>query len=160
MKKTSLLSAACVGLAAALLLSAGMIASPGSPAQEPEELGRVEQAVRAAIGWAKNKNLKLLYETIAGDENFLEVHPDGNIVRGFTEFKKAEPIWMSPNFKAVRFEVRDLRLRLSKGGDVAWFFCILDDMNTWKGQPSNWENVRWTGVLEKRDGRWVMVQQH
>ena len=88
------------------------------------------------------------------------MHPEGSVVRGFDEFKKAERIWMSPNFKAVRFEIRDLRIKLSKGGDVAWFFCILDDMNEWKGQPSNWENTRWTGVLEKRDGRWVMVQQH
>jgi hypothetical protein len=43
---------------------------------------------------------------------------------------------------------------------VAWFFCILDDINEWKGQPANWENTRWSGVLEKRSGRWVMAQQH
>jgi hypothetical protein len=30
----------------------------------------------------------------------------------------------------------------------------------WDGQPANWENTRWTGVLEKRGGRWVIVQQH
>ena len=23
-----------------------------------------------------------------------------------------------------------------------------------------WKNTRWTGVLEKREGRWVMAQQH
>ena len=37
---------------------------------------------------------------------------------------------------------------------------MLDDMNEWKGQPANWENTRWTGVTEKRDGKWVIVQQH
>jgi Tol biopolymer transport system component len=101
-----------------------------------------------------------LYNTIANDPDFLEVHPEGDVVKGFEEFKKAERLWMSPNFKAVRYEIRDLRIKLSKSGDVAWFFCILDDINEWKGQPANWENTRWTGVLEKRDGRWVMVQQH
>jgi hypothetical protein len=25
---------------------------------------------------------------------------------------------------------------------------------------ASWENTRWTGVVEKRDGRWVIVQQH
>jgi len=160
MKKIAYALIVCLGLAAVLVSAAGPKGRAGDGVQDKEELGRIEQAIRAAIGWAKDKNLKLLFDTIAGDENFLEVHPDGNVVRGFTEFKKAEPIWMSPNFKAVRFEVRDLRVRLSKGGDVAWFFCVLDDMNTWKGQPANWENVRWTGVLEKRDGRWVMAQQH
>ncbi|MEW5983137.1 MAG: nuclear transport factor 2 family protein [Acidobacteriota bacterium] len=33
-------------------------------------------------------------------------------------------------------------------------------VNTYKGQPASWEDTRWTGVLEKRDGRWVIVQQH
>ena len=45
-------------------------------------------------------------------------------------------------------------------GDVAWYHARLDDYNEWQGQPANWEDVRWTGVLEKRDGRWVIVQMH
>jgi ketosteroid isomerase-like protein len=67
---------------------------------------------------------------------------------------------MSPDFKYVRHELKDLRITFSRGGDVAWFYCILDDINTYKGQPASWENARWTGVVEKRDGRWVVVQQH
>ena len=88
------------------------------------------------------------------------MHPDGAVVKGFEDFKKAEKFWGSPDFKAVRYEIRDLKIKLSKSGDVAWFYCILDDINEWKGQPANWENARWTGVLEKRDGRWMMAQQH
>jgi len=60
----------------------------------------------------------------------------------------------------VRYEIRDLKINFSKSGDVAWFFCVLDDINEWKGQPANWENTRWTGVLEKIDGSWRIVQQH
>jgi hypothetical protein len=43
---------------------------------------------------------------------------------------------------------------------VAWFYCILDDVNEWKGQPASWMNTRWTGVLEKRKEKWVIVQMH
>jgi ankyrin repeat protein len=135
------------------------ISPPGS-GLEGEELRSIEQAIRACIGWAKNKDFGLLYGVIASDEDFLEVHPDGGVVKGIQEFKKAEAIWGSPDFKAVRYEIRDLKIKLSKSGDVAWFFCILDDINEWKGRPANWENTRWTGVLEKRAGRWTMVQQH
>jgi len=159
-RKRALFLAALFGPAIALVASTGAGVSPGSAARDEAELGRIEQAIRASIGWAKNKDLKLLYDTIANDPDFLEVHPDGGVVKGFEEFKKAEGIWMSPNFKAVRYEIRDLRIKLSKSGDVAWFFCVLDDINEWKGQPANWENTRWTGVLEKRNGRWVTVQQH
>jgi len=126
----------------------------------PAELGRIEQSVRDCIGWAKTKDFPLLYGVIAADPDFLEVHPDGAVVKGIEEFRKAEKIWASPDFKAIRYEIRDLKIKVSQSGDVAWFFCILDDINEWKGRPANWENTRWTGVLEKRGGRWVMVQQH
>jgi len=43
---------------------------------------------------------------------------------------------------------------------VAWWYCMLDDINEWDGQPASWENTRWTGVLEKREGKWVIVQMH
>ena len=120
----------------------------------------IERSIRAAVGWAQTKDFGLLYRVIAGDADFLEVHPDGRVVKGIEEFKRAEAVWGSPDFKAVRCDIRDLKITISKSGDTAWFFGILDDINTWKGKPANWENTRWTGVLEKRDGRWVIVQQH
>ena len=125
-----------------------------------DELEQIERSIRDSIGWAKTKDFRLLYGIIANDPDFLEVHPDGNVVKGFEDFKKAETFWGSPDFKAVRYEIRDLKIKLSKSGDVAWFYCILDDINEWKGQSANWENTRWTGVLEKREDRWVIVQQH
>jgi len=120
----------------------------------------VEKAIHSSIGWAKNKDLKLLYDVIWNDENYLEVQPSKTVVKGFTEFKKSEAFWMNPNFKAVRYAIKDLKITFSKGGDVAWWYAILDDINEWKGQPANWENTRWTGVLEKLDGQWKIKQMH
>jgi ketosteroid isomerase-like protein len=151
-------AAAIVALALTALAAEGRGGVAGPAAGD--ELASIEQSIRACIGWAKDKDFGLLYNTIANDADFLEVHPDGNVVKGFDEFKKAEKLWRSPDFKAVRYEIRDLRIKLAKSGDVAWFFCLLDDINEWRGQPANWENTRWTGVVEKREGRWVVVQQH
>ena len=120
----------------------------------------VEHAIRSSIGWAKNKDINLLYSVIANDADYIEVDPGDRIVRGFQEFRKNENFWMNPDFKAIRYEIRDLNMNFSQSGNVAWFFCILDDINEWKGQPANWENTRWTGVLEKREGNWVIVQMH
>ncbi|MDM8003670.1 MAG: nuclear transport factor 2 family protein [Bacteroidota bacterium] len=120
----------------------------------------IEKAINSSIGWAKDKDLSLLYGVIANDTNFLEVHPEGRVVRGIDEFRKSEAFWMSPDFQAVRYEIKDLRINISGSGTVAWWFCILDDINEWKGEPANWEDTRWTGVMEKRDGRWQIVQQH
>jgi len=125
-----------------------------------EEKQRVVQVINSVIGWAKNKDIKLLYSIVANDSNFLEIHPNDRVVKGFDEFKKSEKFWMNPDFKAIRYEIKDLSINFSNSGDVAWFFCMLDDINEWNGQPANWENTRWTGVLEKRNGKWVIVQQH
>ena len=120
----------------------------------------VEKAIHNSIGWAKNKDIELLYSIIANDTNYIEVHPRDRVVKGFKEFKKAEEFWMSPDFKAIRYEIKDLKINFSESGDVAWFFCMLDDINEWKGQPVSWENTRWTGVLEKRENKWTIAQMH
>ena len=120
----------------------------------------VEKAINNSIGWAKTKNLNLLYSVIANDTNYLEIHPNNKVVKGFKEFTKAEAFWMNSDFKAIRYEIKDLKIHFSKSGDVAWFFGMLDDINEWKGQPASWENTRWTGVLEKRNSNWMIVQMH
>ncbi|MBN1164101.1 MAG: nuclear transport factor 2 family protein [Candidatus Krumholzibacteriota bacterium] len=120
----------------------------------------VEETIRSSIGWAKNKDIDLLYSVIANDTDYVEVDPQDRVVRGFQDFKRTENFWMSTDFKAIRYEIRDLKISFSRSGDVAWFFCMLDDINEWKGQPANWENTRWTGVLERRDSNWVIVQMH
>jgi ketosteroid isomerase-like protein len=124
------------------------------------ETRAVAQAIDGTIGWAKTKDFERLYGIIADDSAYLEVHPDDGVVRGIAEFRELETIWASPDFRAIRYEIRDLRISFSRSGDVAWFFCMLDDVNEWKGQPASWINTRWTGVLEKREGRWRMVQMH
>ncbi len=124
------------------------------------ELPVIEETIRAAIGWAKDKDFSLLYSVIANDSNYLEVSPAARITRGFTQFRKNETVWKSPDFKAIGYEIRDLVVNLSETGNVAWYYCVLDDMNEWKGTPANWMNTRWTGVLEKRNGHWIIVQMH
>jgi len=125
-----------------------------------EEKEMIEKTIRGCIGWAKDKNLSYLYNIIANDSDYLEVHPGPKVVKGFSEFRKAEEFWMSPDFRAVRYDVWDLKINISNSGDVAWWFCMLNDINTWKDEPASWENTRWTGVLEKRNGKWTVVQQH
>ncbi len=119
----------------------------------------VSQAIHACIGWAKEKDFDLLYSVI-NDPGYLEVSPGNRITRGIDQFRENETFWGSPDFKAIRYDVRDLTISFSPEGDAAWFYCILDDINEWKGEPASWENTRWTGVLIRKDGRWIMMQQH
>ena len=127
--------------------------------QEAEKQ-KIAQVVSSVIGWAKTKDLNLFYGSIANDEDYISVTPTKRIVKRFEDVKQNVPFWMSPDFKYVRHGLKDLEIKFARCGEVAWFFCILDDINTFKGEPATWENTRWTGVVEKRDGKWVVVSQH
>jgi len=122
----------------------------------------VAQVIDASIGWADNKDKNLLFGIMAQDTNFFMFNPDsrGTMI-GFESFREhTESVFMHDAFKATRYEIRDLRVNLSQSGEVAWWSCILDDFGEWNGQPYAWVNTRWTGVAEKRDGKWVITQMH
>ena len=132
-----------------------------SPVQAMEaEKKIVAETISSVIGWAKDKDLDKFFSSIANDEDYVSVTPSARIIKRFEDVKQNVPFWMSPDFQYVRHELKDLEITFSRGGDVAWFFCVLDDINTYKGEPASWENARWTGVVEKRDGKWVIVSQH
>jgi len=143
------------------LLLAAFCATPPEEDQSLEKTA-VEEVIRNSIGWALDKDVDLLYRSIAQDAGFFIFHPDSrSTITGFEAFKgMVEKVFMNDAFKATGFEVRDLKISLSGSATVAWFSAILDDHGEWDGKPSSWINTRWTGVLEKRDGRWVIVQMH
>ncbi len=126
------------------------------------EKAEISKVIHSSIGWAATKDKELVFSCFANDPSLFWYSPrnDGTI-HGFRAFVDlTEGFFMKNDFKAVGYAIRDLHISLSRSGDVAWYRARLDDFNEWKGQPANWEDVRWTGVLEKREGRWVIVQMH
>ena len=127
------------------------------------EIAAIEQAINTSIKWClPDKDSEKLYRHVAKDSAFFIFHPDSkSTITGYDNFvQHAERIFFDPRFKATSSEIKDLRINLSAEGSVAWFSCLLDDYGEWEGQPIGWTNARWTGVLVKRDGVWLIVQQH
>ena len=128
---------------------------------EAERL-EVEKAIHDSIGWALTKDLDLLFSVIAQDEDLFIFHPDSkSTIVGFEAFKSlGESTWMKDEFRATDFAVKNLRVVFAELGNAAWYSCLLDDHAEWNGRPIGWDNCRWTGTLEKRGGKWVIVQMH
>jgi len=126
------------------------------------ERDSVFKVIEDSIAWAKNKDTELLYSCFAHDENLFWFTPEADgTTRGFENFtKQVNSFFLDKRFRAVSHEIRDMKIDFSKSGEIAWWSCMLDDMNEWDGRSASWMNVRWTGVLEKREGRWVIVQMH
>jgi hypothetical protein len=122
----------------------------------------ISKVIHNSIGWAATKDKELSFSCFAEDTELFWFSPrDDGTIHGYKALVDlTEDFFMKDDFKAIRYEIRDLHISLSRSGDVAWYHARLDDFNEWNCQPANWEDVRWTGVLEKRDGRWVIVQMH
>lgn len=128
-----------------------------------QEIAAVSEAIQKSITWCiPDKDRSRLYAHTARDSSFFIFHPNSrSTIRSFVEFQEyAERVFFDARFKAVSADIKDLRVNLSRSGDFAWFSCLLDDTGEWEGQPIGWHDARWTGVLEKRDGVWLLVQQH
>jgi ketosteroid isomerase-like protein len=133
-----------------------------SKKKELDEKAVIERVVRDSIMWALTKNVQMQKNTMAHDEDLLIIWTGStHITKGWKEHEKSFETWLDPRFAAVRTEVRNLQVHLSRSGDVAWYSADLDDVVSWEGKAGKFgEGLRWTGVLEKRDGRWVIVQMH
>ena len=132
-----------------------------SDGQIQQEKKIIKQVINDNIGWALTKNLSLLYSTLMQDSTLLIINPDESMLEGFDEVEETtESFWMDPRFKATHSEIKNLRISISKSGNTAWYFCYLDDFGEWDGREYKWENARWTGVLEKVKGKWVICQMH
>ena len=143
------------------MLMTGGTAGPASAADREAEKAVIAKVVHDSICWALTKDRALQESTMAHDEDLFIFWTDSRSrISGWKEYVKLFDTWMDPRFKATVTEVRDLSIHISRSGDVAWYSAMLDDLGEWDGKPTGNTDIRWTGVLEKRRGKWVVVQMH
>lgn len=150
---------------ALVLCLLAVFCAPAVPADEGRESGketeRIARVIDDSIGWFKTKDFDLLFSTMADDPDLFMFQPGSTgTIHGFEQFEEFSVIWRDPDTKYASHEIRDLRIHLSASGDIAWFSAILEDCGEYRGQAGCWEDTRWTGVLERRDGSWVIMQMH
>ena len=128
-----------------------------------EETGEIERIVKSHIGWAvNNKDIDTLFSTLIENNDLFLFQPDSkSTIAGINMFRElVDKIFMREDFKAIHTDIKDLRIHISLSLKTAWFSCILNDYNEFQGNPAVWENVRWTGVLEKIEEKWKIFQMH
>jgi ketosteroid isomerase-like protein len=63
------------------------------------------------------------------------------------------------DYKAAKFTVND-DLQIHKAGDVYWVTSTIGSDMTHKSDKRDMGQFRWTAVLEKKDGKWLIVHEH
>ena len=127
------------------------------------EKTKVEKTIRDCIEWPfPEKNVERLYSSLAKDSSFFIFHPDAaSTMIGYNAFDKMiKNVFLDKRLHPISTTIKDLRINLSNGGEVAWFSCLLDDIGEFGERRWEWTNCRWTGVLEKTDGKWLLYQMH
>jgi ketosteroid isomerase-like protein len=78
---------------------------------------------------------------------------------GSASFLAAEESMMQA-FDAERPTRREETLQVHPSGDVAWFSTVFDLETSVGGELGTFEGLRTTGLIAKRDGRWLLLQCH
>ena len=105
-------------------------------------------------------DLESMEQLIAHDVEMVHIGTGADEVwRGWNDLRQAT----LEQFEALEYykaEIMELQINLSASGDVAWYSHLLDARIKSDGQDQRWKGARFTGVLEKRKNRWVIVQTH
>jgi len=132
-----------------------------SAGKADKEKTQVAKVIDDSIGWFKNKDFELLFRVFADSPDLLLFQPTSETtIKGIEAFRKYSAGWKNPDVVYDRHEVRDLRIDLSRHKDVAWFSALLDDCGKSGNRSYCWKDTRWTGVLQKYQGRWTVIQMH
>jgi ketosteroid isomerase-like protein len=126
-----------------------------------KEINEIEKVINNSIGWFKDKDFDLLYSTMTNSSDLFMYQLDTkSTITSFDEFKKYSVGWQNPKVRYAGHKFIDLKITLSKSGDCAWFHTKLEDCASVNDRPARCFTTRYTGVLEKRDGHWLIVEQH
>lgn len=110
-------------------------------ANETQEIGLVKEI------WAPNEDI-VIFGTDS-DEKLI----------GWEQIKDALQKQFD-TFEDTYISVRDQVVKVNNSGNVAWFSEVINYNYIYKGEAQSYEGIRFTGVLEKINGNWYIVQSH
>lgn len=146
-----------------IALLAGMFILQGcqETCDEEKAISEVQLVLQRYVIANENKSVDLLKEVWAPDENIVIFGTDSDEkLMGWKQVKNTF-LKQFENFEETYISVTDQNININCNGKTAWFSEILNyNYTTTEGDSRSFEGIRFTGVLEKRDGKWLIVQSH
>ncbi|MEW6542154.1 MAG: nuclear transport factor 2 family protein [Nitrospirota bacterium] len=119
-----------------------------------------EEVLRTLVKANVEKDLATLSRLMAHDEDSISYTIEGRKYVGWPDFARD----MQTEFEsATRIEIRVTQLKVWTRAETAWFAMEMDYIRyvgDGKDQARMVLPLRETGVLERRDGRWILVNFH
>ena len=151
---------------AALFLFVGLLVSPGCSGVGSNRSGMTgaERAVEAVLDEYLQAFRSRDRELVAG----VYAHDDDLVVFGSSPADRrvgweATRQYVNRYFAAadaIEIALKERRIKVHESGKAAWFSQVLDWKETAGKEVAQIPGLRISGVLEERDGRWLIVQLH
>jgi len=106
----------------------------------------------------ETENMELYSKIIAHDPDLVICGTDARVV-GWEPLK----LYVKKGFESyenIQLSTSDQIIKVHSSGNVAWFSQVVDWSLVAQGQHISIEGIRYTGILEKRNGNWLIVQLH
>ena len=124
------------------------------------ETEKVKSVIDQFYQLYKTQDVDLLSRIVVHDKDMVNFGTDSaEYWVGWESLKEAfQRQWKF--FKKPEITYRNQVIKISQSGTVSWYSMFLDFKVMYKGKMVNWTGARTTGVLEKRNGEWKIVQFH
>ena len=108
----------------------------------------------------ENENLELAKEIWANSDDIVVfgTQNDEKLI-GWDAIKSALENQFA-NLDNILISIRDQYVKVNETGNTAWFSEILNYNYVENGKAKGFEGLRFTGVLEKENNEWRIVQSH
>lgn len=126
-----------------------------------EELSNIQLLLEKHVIANETKNIHLIKEIWAPKEDIVIFGTDSDEkLQGWTQIRNTF-MKQFEMFEEAYLSVSNQKINLDCDGNTAWFSQIMNyNYTTTDGVAKRFEGIRFTGVLEKIDGKWYIVQSH
>jgi ketosteroid isomerase-like protein len=135
-------------------------------AQSPKTAAKKTAAIPAAPdkaylqtiwdGWSTLDPANVAKYYAAGSHTFFDIAPLK--YNSWDEYSKGVLAVVS-GYKSAKFTLND-DLAIHSHGDLVWATATVKSEMTTKAGKIEMTNMRWTGVFENQDGKWLIVHEH
>lgn len=144
-----------------LIVTATFLIGCQQQCNRDEEISEIQLVLEKHIIANETKNIDLIKEIWAPKEDIVIYGTDSDEkLLGWTQIRNTF-LQQFEMFEEAYLSATDQKINLDCDGNTAWFSQIMNyNYTTTKGVAKRFEGVRFTGVLEKIDGKWYIVQSH
>ena len=124
------------------------------------EVEMVELVLEKYVIANEKQDIEMVHEIWAPEPDIVVFGTNSNErLMGWDQIRQALEHQFN-SFEDTYISVHDQVININETGNTAWFSEVLNYNYIYQGEAIQYEGLRFTGVLQKKNGDWFIVQSH